>query len=253
MNFLRLGSRLAVAILFLSASFSTAQAQVFKPIHRPVYTYYEEPVHPSMARPIKFGVRAGLNVSDWSGEAAQTLLATSKLTNGALAKDTRTGFHVGLYATVPLGKHFAIEPGILYSQKGVTAMGTVPVEQGEVTVLQQGSATARMSYIDVPVLVKAYVTKGLYLYAGPQASYLAKGTVHVTAGGATETNGYQQDINVKDQFRSLDLGVVGGLGYQFHNGLGLSAGYDYGLSSLDNSNRYDSQNRVFKASASFSF
>jgi hypothetical protein len=252
MNFLRLCGRAAVAILLVSASLSSTHAQVFKPIHRPVYTYYEAPVHPSKARNIKFGVRAGLNVSDWSGEAAQALIATSQLSNAALAKDTRTGFHAGLYATILMGKHFAIEPGVLYSQKGVTALGTVPMEQGEVINLQQGSATARMSYIDVPVLLKAYVTKGFYLYAGPQASYLAKGNVHVTSGNA-EASAYQKDIDVKDQFRSLDLGVVGGLGYQFHNGLGLSAGYDYGLSSLDNSNRYDSQNRVFKASASFSF
>jgi len=253
MNFLRLGSRLAVAILLLSASFSTAQAQVFKPIHRPVYTYYEEPVHPSMARPIKFGVRAGLNVSDWSGNAAQTLLTASQLPGGALAADTKTGFHAGVFAIIPLGTHFALEPGVQYSQKGITSMGTVPVTQGEVINLQQGSATARMSYIEVPVLLRAYVTKGLYLYAGPQASYLAKGTAHVTSGGATEANGYQQDIDIKDQFRSLDLSAAGGLGYQFKNGLGLSAGYDYGLSSLDKDGKSDSQNRAFKASASFSF
>ncbi|GGF03145.1 porin family protein [Hymenobacter cavernae] len=252
MNFLRLGSRLAVAILLVSASLSNVQAQVFKPIHRPVYTYYEEPVHPSVARPVKFGVRAGLNVADWSGEAAQTLLSTSNLTNAALAKDTKTGFHAGLYATIPLGKHFALEPGVLYSQKGITTMGTVPVQQGEALALRQGTATARMNYIDVPVLLKAYVVKGLYLYAGPQASYLMNGNVHVTSGG-TDGSGYQQDINVKDQFRALDLGAAGGLGYQFDNGLGFSAGYDYGLSSLDKDGSSNSQNRVFKASANFSF
>ncbi|MFC7666697.1 hypothetical protein ACFQT0_04145 [Hymenobacter humi] len=51
----------------------------------------------------------------------------------------------------------------------------------------------------------------------------------------------------------MDFSAVGGLGYQFENGLGLSAGYDYGLSSLDSGNRFDAQNRVIKVGANFSF
>ena len=35
--------------------------------------------------------------------------------------------------------------------------------------------------------------------------------------------------------------------------VGLSAGYDYGLSSLDSGNRFDAQNRVIKVGANFSF
>ena len=46
---------------------------------------------------------------------------------------------------------------------------------------------------------------------------------------------------------------MGGLGYQFENGLGLSAGYDYGLTSLDAGNRFHAQNRVIKVGLNYSF
>lgn len=109
-----------------------------------------------------------------------------------------------------------------------------------------------MAYIDVPVLAKAYLTRGLYIYAGPQASYLLSNKVRVEAG-ALGFPAFKQNFDVRNQFHELDFGVVGGLGYQFDSGLGLSAGYDYGLSSLDKNDRFDAQNRVIKASANFSF
>ena len=46
---------------------------------------------------------------------------------------------------------------------------------------------------------------------------------------------------------------MAGLGYQFGNGLGLSAGYDYGLTSLDTNNRFNAQNRVIKVGLNYSF
>jgi hypothetical protein len=253
MKLLRLCGRLAAVTLLLSVSLSAAQAQVFSPIHRPVYTYYKEQVHPGSISGITFGVRAGVNVADWSGEAVQNLLTASNMTNGAVVKDTKTGFHAGVYAALPLGvsKRFVVEPGVLYSQKGINVMGLLPVQELEASNVP-ATASARMSYIDVPVLLKAYVTKGFYLYAGPQASYLISSKVQMTPDNA-EFSGYKQDYNTKDQFRAFDLGVVGGLGYQFGSGLGFSAGYDYGLSSLDTNNRLNTQNRVFKAAMNFSF
>jgi len=43
------------------------------------------------------------------------------------------------------------------------------------------------------------------------------------------------------------------VGYQSDSGLGLNAGYNYGLTSLDKNDRFDAQNRVIKASINFSF
>jgi hypothetical protein len=35
------------------------------------------------------------------------------------------------------------------------------------------------------------------------------------------------------QFNKWDLGLTGGVGYQFTSGLNIMASYDYGLSKLD--------------------
>jgi opacity protein-like surface antigen len=163
----------------------------------------------------------------------------------------RPGFHAGVYATIPLGGSFALEPGVSYSEKGTVLAGRVPVPALDFLNARL-TATARLAYLDMPVLLKAYLTPGLYVYGGPQASFLVSGKARLTAG-LLGFDAYRQDFDIQNQLRKVDFAVVGGLGYQFENGLGVSAGYDYGLSSLDAGNRFDAQNQVIKASVNYSF
>jgi hypothetical protein len=240
------------AALLLGAS-SAAQAQ------RPAYsrTYVPAPSANTGAAPanradgVRFGIRAGVNVADWSGDAVQSLQSLLDLTDGALTRSQRPGFHAGAFVSLPLGPRFTIEPGVQYSEKGMAVSGKLPIEALDF-LNAKATATARLGYIDVPVLAKAYLTRGLYLYAGPQASYLVSSKVRVEAG-ALGFSAYKDDFDVRRYFRELDFGLTGGAGYQFGNGLGLSAGYDYGLSSLDKNNQFDAQNRVVKASLNYTF
>ena len=201
---------------------------------------------------VRFGVRAGLNVADVQGDAVQALLDVAGYApDGAITRNMRPSFHAGVYATIPVTASFAIEPGISYSEKGTVLRGKVPVPALDF-LNTQVTGTARLSYIDVPVLAKVFITDGFYLFAGPQASFLVSGKARVEAGALGFT-AYQQDFDVKDQLRTVDFAAVGGLGYQLNNGLGLSAGYDYGLTSLDKNNRFRARNQVVKASVNFSF
>ncbi|GAA4351110.1 hypothetical protein GCM10023185_09530 [Hymenobacter saemangeumensis] len=268
----RLLGRLAAACLFVSVVAPAASAQVRRdaygspkassPARPSAPVRSTAPARPaaspsssystSASSPIRFGVRAGLNLADVQGDAVQSFLGlTDYAPEGTITKQMRPGFHAGLYATIPLGSSFAIEPGLSYSEKGTVLQGRIPIP--EISFLNaRATGTARLGYIDVPVLAKAYITPGFYLFAGPQASFLVSGKARLEAG-ALGFDVYQQDFDIKSSLRPLDFAVVGGVGYQFENGLGLSAGYDYGLSSLDKNNRFNAQNQIIKASASFSF
>lgn len=261
MNTKRLFGRLAAATLLISAFATASEAQV--QTHRvPAYTGKAQARSVPATRSystssssatdgVKFGIRAGVNVADWSGDAVNSVMDLAEYTNGAVTKEMKPGFYAGLYATLPLGPRFAIEPGVGYSEKGTVLMGRIPLEQFDF-LNAKVTATARMAYLDIPVLAKAYLTDGLYVYAGPQASVLLSGKARVNAS-ALGFSAFNTDFDIKEQFRPVDFSVVGGLGYQFQSGFGLSAGYDYGLSSLDKNNNFDAQNRVIKASLNYSF
>ncbi len=271
MKISRLSGGLAVACLFVAAAAGSASAQGTRdaygnpkaaPSPRPMGTvrrapsYNSKPTYsaPTNSSPsgVRFGFRAGLNVADVQGDAVKTFTSLAGYApDGAITRQMRPGFYVGVYATLPIGPSFAIEPGLSYSEKGTVLKGNVPVPALDFLSTQL-TGTARLAYLDVPVLAKVFITPGFYVYAGPQASFLVNGTARVAAGALGFT-AYKQDFDISSQLRKVDFAAVGGLGYQFENGLGLSAGYDYGLTSLDTNNRFSAQNRVLKVGLNYSF
>ena len=270
MKFSRLSGGLAVACLLISAAAGSASAQGTRdaygnpkaapsprasvPMRRaPSYNKatYSTPASNSSSG-VRFGFRAGLNLSDVQGDAVNTFTSLAGYApNGTITRQMRPGFYAGLYATLPIGPSFAIEPGISYSEKGTVLQGKVPVPALDFLNTKL-TGTARLAYIDVPVLAKVFITPGFYVYAGPQASFLVSGKARVEAG-ALGFSAFKQDFDISNQLRKVDFAAVAGLGYQFENGLGLSAGYDYGLTSLDTNNRFNAQNRVIKAGLNYSF
>ena len=274
MKISRLSGGLAVACLFVSVACSTASAQGTRdaygnpkaaPSPRPMGSpttrrgpsYSNQPANTSSNSSaatggVHFGVRAGLNVADLRGDAVQSFTSLAGYApDGAISKQLRPGFYAGVFATLPLGPGFAIEPGSTYAEKGAVLKGTLPFPALDF-LNANVTGTARLAYIDVPVLAKVFITPGFYLYAGPQASFLVSGKARVDAS-VLGFSAYKQDFDVANQLRKVDFAAVGGLGYQFDNGLGLSAGYDYGFASLDSGNRFQAYNRVAKVGLSYSF
>lgn len=105
-------------------------------------------------------------------------------------------------------------------------------------------AILQSQYVDVPVLLKGNFG-GFQIFAGPQISYLAQSNLKTTAG-VLGINLLNKDIDVTSQFNRWDVGLTGGIGYQFSNGLSLSASYDYGLSKIDVHQNVNAFNRAIK-------
>ncbi|MDQ2793643.1 MAG: PorT family protein [Bacteroidota bacterium] len=273
MKISRLSGGLAVACLFVSAACSTASAQGARdaygnpkaapsarpmgapPTRRAAGPAQQSTYSSSMSSTssgVRFGFRAGLNVADLQGDAVQSFTNLAGYApDGAISKQLRPGFYAGVFATLPIAPGFAIEPGITYAEKGVVLKGTLPFPALDF-LNANVTGTARLAYIDVPVLAKVYLTPGFYLYAGPQASFLVSGKARVEAS-VLGFSAYKQDFDVSSQLRKVDFAAVGGLGYQFDNGFGLNAGYDYGFTSLDSGNRFRAYNRVAKVGLSYAF
>ncbi|GHA78887.1 porin family protein [Pontibacter akesuensis] len=200
---------------------------------------------------IGFGIRAGVNLSDWDGETMQSVQDLVDMTNGTVTQQMRTGFHAGGYLSIPVAPGFEIEPGLQYSQKGTVLTGKIPVEQVEF-LNTNVTLTNKAEYLDLPILAKVYVGEGFHIYAGPQVSYLLSNKIKAEAG-ALGFKALNQEWDMKSGFREVDLAVTGGLGYKFASGFNVSAGYDYGVNSIDKNGSFDTYNRVIKASVGFTF
>ncbi len=199
----------------------------------------------------RFGIRGGLNVARWQGDAVSSLHDLVQLSNGTAQVESRRSFHAGGYVALPITSFLTVEPGLYYSQKGYTLNGTFSSNTLDF-INARATVTNRSHYLDLPVLAKVYVTEGFHLFAGPQVSYLLYNSVRARASvlGFSLLN---QELNATDNLQRLDVGVTGGLGYKFQNGINLQAAYDHGLRRLDARNNFDTYNRVVKVSLGYEF
>lgn len=200
---------------------------------------------------IKYGVGAGMNYSTLKGDAMGSFQNLTELTNGIITTSPKVGFHAGGFIELPLGEKLSLSPGVYYSQKGYTLRGNLAADKLDFLGVQ-AKAELQSHYIDMPVLLKAEVARGLQLYAGPQVSYLLKNNLKMDAGllGFSILN---TNVDVTNQFNKADFAVSGGASYTFDNGFSINAGYDHGLSRLDKNSHFKSYNRNFKVGIGYRF
>ena len=164
------------------------------------------------AQEIKFGVKGGLNFATISGDNTKGI-------------DLVTSFNFGVVSEIPLSDKFSFQPEIMYSGQGYGF----------------NDNTIALSYLNVPLMGKYYVTKGLSLEAGPQIGFLLAAK--------------NEKTDVKDSFNTVDFGVNFGVGYKLENGLNFGVRYNLGLTDINNvdNSSFKNKNGVFQVSVGYFF
>ncbi len=176
---------------------------------------------PAASAQTSFGLRAGLNVADLTGDN----IAGSK---------PRLGFTGGVFANVPVGASgFSVQPEVSYSQKGVAS--------------DNSSAEYRVDYVEVPVLLRyqtVVTDSGLLVggYAGPAIGFKISEEV-AGNGGSVNT----------DVFKSTDVGAAFGVTVGA-GPFGVDGRYTLGLSRATNEGALaDVRNGVFSIAGTYTF
>ncbi len=179
-----------------------------------------------------WGVKGGVNFATLNGDIE--------------SPDSRTSFHVGLMAEFPLAEIFSLQVEALYSGQGaeydqVYATGNVldPISTRNVEL--------QLDYINVPVLAKVYVMKGLSLEAGPQFSFL------VNDEWDTNPTGDDGDSPspIRQSAHTFEFGVAGGLTFQTEMGLFAYGRYNQGISDI--ADDLNVNNSVFQLGVGYKF
>ena len=164
------------------------------------------------AQEIKFGAKGGLNFATISGDNTKGV-------------DLVTSFNFGVLSEIPISDKFSFQPEIMYSGQGYSF----------------NDNTIALSYLNIPLMEKYYVTKGLSVEAGPQIGFLLAAK--------------NEKTDVKDSFNTFDFGINFGLGYKLDNGLNFVARYNLGLTDINNVENSSSKNKngVFQVSVGYFF
>lgn len=145
--------------------------------------------------------------------------------------EARTGYHAGAFALIKLTK-IGIQPEIIFSR------------QGSKYQFNSQDLEANFDYINIPIILKLYTVAGINLQAGPQFGFLSK------AQAENVVNGVKTTTDVKDLYKSSDVSLALGVGWDLPFGLTLDARYNLGLSEInDGANNNATKNQVFQISA----
>lgn len=167
---------------------------------------------------IEFGLEGGWSLSTLDG------LDPSK---------AHSNYNLGFYFD------FAMKNPSWYVSTGVRVKSTMGAEgiavyplndPGLDQVFATGSVTRKLSYFNVPVMMKYMFKNHLYAQAGIQLGlkYKAKDEF---LNSVNEDDDLSYTLDIKKQYHPLDGGLCAGLGYRLVKGNGMNLGvqYYYGL------------------------
>ena len=165
------------------------------------------------AQEVKFGIKGGLNLSNWAGD-----------TRGMNLKPI-VGVNAGVLVQIKLSKKFDIQPELLYSTQG-TKMKNVGASISD--TYYSGDIKWNLSYLNVPILLKYSSDGESFIEAGPQVGFLT------SAKASTKLTQYSQTVerDVKEAFESIDFGFVVGAGFNITPNLLADLRYNIGLSNI---------------------
>lgn len=141
-----------------------------------------------------FGVKAGLNIANLSGDDVKGV-------------DPLYSYHGGLTLRIGLGEVVAIQGEALYSLKGTDL---------------KDSSEINLNYLDFPLILRFKMGEKWRLHLGAQFGMLL--SAEVQSDGKT--------VGVKNQFKNVDYSAVAGIEHELPFGLGFGARYMLSLDSI---------------------
>ena len=167
------------------------------------------------AQGFQIGAKAGVNISNFTGGNFEDV-----------SKSALVGFHIGGLINFMFGSSVSLQPEVLFSTQGAK-LEKAGVEED-----------FKVSYVNIPIMLKYKFNGGFYLEAGPQFGFLNK----------AELNGNSIEDNIKKSDVSLGLGV----GWDLPIGLKLDARYNMGLTDNSDDPAYETiKSQVFQLSLGF--
>ncbi len=190
-------------------------------------------------RKVQFGLGLGFNSSSIAADWDDFYLFTSA---------AKIGVNLGAYLKIRPAKVFAIQFGLQASSRGMNADEDEDLDF---------DISINMSYLEIPIMFKFYLYKGVNLEFGPNIAILATSSFYI------DDEEYEEFEN---GYLPLDLALGFGLNYEFSFGLAAGIHYDLGILNINDEfldnwdwesyydrNDFPMRTRVFRLSVFYYF
>ncbi|MCI6160372.1 MAG: porin family protein [Prevotellaceae bacterium] len=176
--------------------------------------------------------RLGVNFSKFAGDKLYTTLENTPSEDDALEAKYKTGLTLGAELQKQLTSNYAVSIGLLYSNMGTSFEDHIDAS-GEL-VMESSHFNISMHYAQVPLMLNAYLARGLAVKLGVQANFLIDARSHTVwnkmdrKGNPAAESHQTLESSVRFLFRNFDVSVPLGLSYEYRNFM-LDLRYNIGL------------------------
>jgi len=171
----------------------------------------------AFAQGISGGLKGGLNLANAVGSDAKD--ADMKM---------RIAYHFGGFVNIGLSDVLSFQPELLYNSVGTKLDDDVSLH---------------MNYFSVPLNLQ-YAIGNFNIHAGPQFGFL------LSAKAKADVDGSSAEVDMKEFFKSTDLGINLGVGASFGK-LHASARYTMGITKVWDMEDVDVKNGVIQLSLGY--
>jgi hypothetical protein len=167
---------------------------------------------------LEFGLDGGLNIAN---------------INGIDQTNAVRRFNVGFYFDLKLkNPAWMVHTGVIVkSTLGAKDLPVYNLNDANLnTAFAGGNVDRRLSYFNVPILIKHQFKKSFFVEAGPMLGLMNK-SVDVFTQKVIDADDLSYTLKIRDNYHPLDAGLMVGLGYRLLGGNGMNLGvrYYYGL------------------------
>ena len=180
--------------------------------------------------------RIGVSLANWSGLTLETLDGTS------LESKYQAGFMGGVDVEYRINKSLGITVGAYYARQGMRFPDcelTENAEKGEYTGIKNHHVN--LDYIQVPLMLKAYLVEGLSVNAGVQVGFLC-------GDGKVK----REETEALWPAKKVDIAIPLGLSYEYMNVI-LDARYNVSLTKAGKGDWDNCKNKALTFTVGYRF
>lgn len=170
-----------------------------------------------------------------------------------LDKTAMGGALIGAEFEYQLTDMFSMAAGVNYSMQG-SAWKDDNVLLGGVKYKIKDTKV-ELGYINVPVVVNAYLFRGFAVKTGVQFGFLV--SANMKASFSAESDVVNQTVNydmkIKDECKKFDVSIPVGVSYQFKVPIVIDARYNIGLTNVGKDADESIKNQVFQLTVGYKF
>lgn len=170
-----------------------------------------------------------------------------------LDKTAMGGVLIGAEFEYQLTDMFSMAAGVNYSMQG-SAWKDDNVLLGGVKYKIKDTKV-ELGYINVPVVVNAYLFRGFAVKTGVQFGFLV--SANMKASFSAESDVVNQTVNydmkIKDECKKFDVSIPVGVSYQFKVPIVIDARYNIGLTNVGKDSDESIKNQVFQLTVGYKF